>query len=117
VGEFARARFCTGIAKLCNPLAYGENALELAELLRRGGDLALTNLDVDPSMGDFDRETEEKGDEADAKVSKPERLVTGVEGDVEDSPGEGKVGKGDTGIWLMGKSEGDVDGLLDEKIF
>lgn len=86
LGEPARARFCTGMAKLCTPLAYNENAVELAEL-RRGGDLALPNLEVDPCTGDFDRATEEKGDDGDAKASNPKRFVAEVK---EDSAGEDK---------------------------
>jgi hypothetical protein len=69
-------------------------------------------LDVDPSTGDFDRAAEEKGDEVDAKASNPERFVA----EVEDSPEE-EVGKGGTGVWFMGKGEGDGDDLLDENIF
>jgi hypothetical protein len=98
VGEPARGRFDTGTAKLCSPLAYDENALELAELVRRAGDLALPNLEVDPSTGDFDRATEEKGDEVDAYAPNPERFVAEVEGVGGGSTKGGLFRKEDTGV-------------------
>jgi hypothetical protein len=76
--------------------------------------LALLNLDVDPSTGDFDRAAEAKGDELDAKASNPERFVAEAK---EDSPEEENLGKGGTGVWLMGTGEGDRDLLDDENIF
>lgn len=113
LGEPARARFGTGTAKLCGaPVEYNANALELAALLRRG-DLALPNLEVDPSTGDFDRAAEEKGDDGDAKASNPERFVAEAE---EDPLEEDKSDRGGTGVWLMGKG-GEGDDLLDENIF
>jgi hypothetical protein len=98
VGDSARARFGTGMAKLCTPAAYEENALELAELVRRLGDLALPNLEVDPSTGDFDRATEEKGDEVDAEAPNPDRFVAEVEGVGEALPEGGLFRKEDTGV-------------------
>lgn len=83
-------------------------------MARRGGDLALPNLDEDPSTGDFDRAAETKGDEVDAKASNPERFVAE---DEEDSPGAENLGSGGTGVWLTGEGEGVKDDLLDENIF
>lgn len=75
--------------------------------------MALPNLDVDPSTGDFDRAAEEKGDDVDAKASNPDRFVAEAE---EDSPEEDKSDRGGTGVWFMGKGGGGDD-LLDENIF
>lgn len=118
VGELALARFCAGTAKLCTPPAYREKALELAGFPRRGGDLALPSLDVEPNIGDFDRVADENGDVEEANASKPERF-RGVKVNEEPDGSFGLIMNGETGVaagFIGGRGGGDV-ALLDENMF
>ena len=94
-GDSARARLGVGAAKLWTPCAYDEKAFELAELEKRGGDLARPSLDDDPSRGDFALTALAKGDEDEANMSNAERFTGAVDG------AEG-------GLW-PGTENGDTD--------
>lgn len=115
LGEPARARFCTGMAKLWTLLpTYEEKALEFAGLARRGGDLFLPSL-VDPKIGDLDRAAAENGDAEEENASKPDRFIV-VGGKFEGSPRFGLLKDEITGVGLT-EIGGDGDDLLDENIF
>ncbi len=106
-GDSARARFGVGAAKVWTPCAYDEKALELAELGKRGGDLARPSFDDDPSTGDFALAALAKGED-EVNMSNAERFTGAVDG------AEGK-------LW-PGTANGDtdlagVDGVVASGVF